>query len=108
VITEGKDVWDIARVCKNPFGMRERCGVLEDGERHIYETRAEKRRAFTAHNLITAPTAEREAVARQEKRRASDDIMVRIGQALRKTRNDSAPGPDGVSWKLLKAIKETK
>jgi len=29
-IEEGKEVWDIARVCKNPFGMRERCGVLKD------------------------------------------------------------------------------
>jgi len=33
--------------------------------------------------------------------------MVRIGHALRRTRNSSAPGPDGVSWKLQKAIRDT-
>jgi len=34
--------------------------------------------------------------------------MVRVRQALQKTRNDNAPKPDGISWKLLKAIKGTK
>jgi len=33
--------------------------------------------------------------------------MVRIVQCLKKTRSNSAPGPDGISWKLLKMIKDT-
>jgi len=41
-VAEGKEVWDIARVCKNPFGMRERCGVIKDSEGHKYETDEEK------------------------------------------------------------------
>jgi len=28
-----------------------------------------------------------------------------VRRALGKTRNHSAPGPDGVSWRLLKALK---
>jgi len=31
----------------------------------------------------------------------------RVWTALGKTKNNSAPGPDGVSWKLLKTIKNT-
>jgi len=66
----------------------------------------EKRIAFTKHNLITEP-AERTEVRRQPRRKPCTDTMVQIHQALKKTRNDSAPGPDGVSWKLLEVLKDT-
>jgi len=52
-ISKGKEVWDIVRVCKNPFGMRERCGIIKDKEGREYSTKEEKKRAFTEHNLIT-------------------------------------------------------
>jgi len=106
-VSEGKEVWDIVRVCKNPFGMRERCGTLKDGAGNRYETSEEKLRAFTAHNLITDPTEERAAV-RQHRRPPSTETMTHIQHALKKTRNSSAPGPDGISWKLLKMLKDTE
>jgi len=100
-------VWDIVRVCKNPFGMRERCGTLKDKDGNAFETAEEKCRAFTRHNLITEQAAERVAVGQQPRRIPSVDTMRQIHHALKKTRNDSAPGPDGVSWKLLKMLKDT-
>jgi len=107
-VTEGKEVWDIVRVVKNPFGMRERCGTLRDAEGHTYETDEEKCQAFIRHNLITEPSADRIPVERQERKRTNEHISARIRNALKKTRNDSAPGPDGVSWKLLKKLRNTR
>ena len=106
-IANGKEVWDMVRVCKNPFGMRERCRILKDKEGNTFETAEEKRKAFTNHNLITEPAADRTEVGRQPRRRPRGDTIVQIHHALKKTRNDSAPGPDGVSWKLLKKLKDT-
>jgi len=106
-VSKGKEVWDIVRVCKNPFNMRERCGTLKDDD-GTYETQEEKRRAFIRHNLITTPTAERTAVPEQPRRKPDADTMVQVLHALKKTRNDSAPGIDGVSWKLLKKLKDTR
>ena len=53
---KGKEVWDIARVCRNPFGNGERCGILG----RTYETGEEKLRAFVTRNLITEPAVERQ------------------------------------------------
>jgi len=105
-VEEGKEVWDIVRVCENPFGARERCGTLRDGRGRTYETN-EKLRGFVAHNLITEPAEARQDPGRQERRWPAQDTIYRVEQALKKTRKNSAPGPDGVSWKLLKMIRET-
>lgn len=79
---------------------------MQDGEGDKYETGEEELRAFTAHNLITELAAARATVPRQVRQKPEDDTMIQISQVLRKTRNDSAPGPDDISWKLLKANKE--
>jgi len=99
---------DRLNASNDSLNKKKRCEVLRDSEGHTYETTEEKRRAFTAHNLIVEPETERVAVPRQARQRPREDIMIRIGQALRKARNDSAPEPDGISWKLLKALKGMK
>jgi len=84
------------RVCKNPFAMKERCGTVidEGGEKH--ESKKELMEAFTKYNLITEEAEEPEEVQRQVRKKPSTETMTRIHRALRKTRNDSAAGPDGV------------
>jgi len=74
----------------------------------MHESDDDKLRTFTAHNLITEPAVDRDIPVGQRRRTPSGDIMVRLDHALKKTRNNSAPGPDGISWKLLKAIKDTR
>ena len=107
-VSKGKEVWDIVRVCKNPFGMNERCGALTDSDGKKYETKEELREAFAQHNLIMDEAEAREEVREQARRMPSTETMTRIHRALKKTRNDNAAGPDGISWKLLKAIKDTR
>lgn len=64
---EGKEVWDIARVCRYPFELKKRCGVTKDGKGKTHETNEEKLGAFTAHNLITEPAADRETPVGQRR-----------------------------------------
>jgi len=105
-LEEGREVWDIVRVCKNPFNSRARCGVITN-DQGTYETDEEKARAFIQHNLITEPAAPRTAVGLQRRQPVSEPARRRVEQALCRTRNNSAPGPDNISWKLLKAIRGT-
>jgi len=37
-----------------------------------------------------------------------EHTMERILRALKKTKSSSCPGPDGISWRLLKALKDTR
>jgi len=106
-LEEGKEVWDIVRTCKNPFNNRARCGTLRDNGQE-YETDAEKFQAFQEHNLITEPAEARSEVGEQPRRRMKEVDILRVTTALRNTKNGSVPGPDRISWKLLKAIKETE
>ena len=105
-LKEGRDVWDMVRVCKNPFNSRGRCGVIKN-EEGVYETDEEKADAFIKHNLITDPADARTAVGYQKREEVSESARRRVEQALRHTKNNSAPGPDNISWKLLKTISGT-
>jgi len=106
-LEEGRDVWDMVRICKNPFNYRAPYGAIRDDEGNTYEGDQEKFEAFKRHNLITDPAEPREAVGQQQRQRATSTTLRRVDQALRKTKSNSAPGPDGISWKLLEAIRET-
>ena len=67
--------------------------------------------AFIKHNLITEAggrVEEAEKGRRIERRRpVSKEAMAKTLKALGKTKNKSAAGPDGTSWRLLKLIKGT-
>jgi len=106
-VEEGREVWDIARVCRNPFGRRERCGTLKD-EGRTYDTDEEKFLAFVSHSLIINPAEPRRPVQARERTPADKSTIRRVEQALRRTRNNSAPGPGGISWELLKTISGTR
>ena len=52
-ISEGRDVWQCARVARNPFGLQAKCGdiVTEDGQ--VKTELREKGEAFAQYHLIT-------------------------------------------------------
>jgi len=73
-----------------------------------YETDDERFQAFRRHNLRADPADPREAVEPQRRQEVSATACRRVEQALCRTKNNSAPGPDGVSWKLLKMIRKRR
>jgi len=82
--------------------------MLKNGDGKAYESRKDKCEAFITYNLITEPAEERPPVRRQPRQKLSEHTMTRLIQALKKTWNNSAPGPDRISWKLIKRIKDTR
>jgi len=110
-VEEGGDVWKIARIARNPFNLKERCGRLqgEDSEEVEEDDDKGKCRVFLKHNIICGLAAP-EATPRPCKKNSppSDETWDRVLRALSKTRNNSAPGPDGITWRLLKATKDTR
>ena len=99
-VEEGEDVWKIARVARNPFNLKERCGTLEkeDGEKVEEDDKEGKCRAFLEHNIICGPTPQGTGRRPQTRRSSSsNETRERVRRALMKTRNNSAPGPDGIT-----------
>ena len=112
-VEEGDNVWKIARIAKNPFNLKERCGSLQTEDERIIEEydEAGKCKAFLLHNIICEdPTPDTERRDGGETRRVKprEETRAAVRRALSKTKNTSAPGPDGVTWKLLKMIKDTR
>jgi len=85
-VEEGREVWDIAQVCRTPFGLKERCETIKDNAGLAYETEREKLQAFTAHNLITDPADPRQPPGRQKETtscRVDSGTLWRVMQALK-------------------------
>lgn len=62
------------------------------------------------HNIITKwreATGETGDLENALRRQADRTARERIWRALGKCKNQSAPGPDGISWRVLKIIKCT-
>ena len=54
-VEEGKSVWDIARVARNPFNLQTRCTKVEEGEGQVHGEDSGVAAAFIKHNLISEP-----------------------------------------------------
>ena len=68
-----------------------------------------KCRVFLKHNIICGQLSpDMTPCPCTNRSPPSDKTRERVRRALMKTRNNSAPGPDGVMWRLLKAIKDTR
>lgn len=108
-VEEGKSVWDIARVARNPFNLKTRCTKVEDEEGRVHSEDKDIGAAFIKHNIMEAreDEGEEEEIAQAPRRTPREAAMRRVRRALSKTKNKSAAGPDGISWRLLKMIKGT-
>ena len=107
-VEEGKSVWDIVRVARKPFNLQTKCTKIEDEQGEIHREDGGIAAAFVKHNIITeAREGEEETEGPTRRRQPSDMAMKRVRRALSRTKNKSAPGPDGISWRLLKVIKES-
>ena len=109
-ISEGRDVWQCARVARNPFGLQPKCGdiVTEDGQ--VKTELREKGEAFAEYNLVTDDVDATPGTTRRTVRRvpAGKQAMARVMTALKRTKNSSTPGPDRISWRVWKILKNTR
>ena len=70
----------------------------------------EKGEAFAQYNLITDGMDSTLEATRRTVRRipAWKQAMARVMMALKRTKNSSTPGPDGLSWGVWKIRKNTR
>ena len=101
-----KDPWEVVRMAKNPWERKERKKVLKTLEGEEIPESQQGAAMEKAHSLWdkTKLTKEWEpqgpGIERQE-------LLTKVYTALSGTSNTSAPGPDGISYKTLKAANKT-
>lgn len=78
-VEDGKWVWDIARVARNPFNLSQRCGELTDNDGGVCNTKEKKCKAFVNHNIVTT----------QREQEAPEEDAQRFRRASQRPRKSS-------------------
>ena len=104
-----KNPWDVVRLAKNSWGRQSQgmC-TLENDEGKIWKKDEDKVRVISRRNFRWDD--ERTWGEDGTRRFIQDDVKEIEGElreALQGMSNSSAPGPDGISYRFIKAIKDT-
>jgi len=86
-------------------------GKLTDEDGVELKTQQEKLQAFQKHNLVSTPSQENAPVIVQTPviyRKAGEEAFRHIQEAPGKTKNNSSPGPDRITYRLIKFINDTE
>ena len=114
-----KDPWDVVRLAKNPWG-RQGQGMkdITDEEGRVWHEDSDKVQAISARNfgwnnegrcfdhdfdianIRNTPAANGDPAIVAE-------MAIKVRTALSGTSSSSSPGPDGISYRFIKAIKDT-
>ena len=105
--------WDINRIANDPFHINPSMGPIEDTNGNILTSPEDKVNTFSQHHLTNydnephrrAPPPIAYSPVQWFQAQASSIKMVL--RALSDTKKSNAPGPDGISYRLLKQIKDT-
>jgi len=112
-----RNPWEILRIARSPFGRDGKMGdlILQDGR--VAKTDEEKVQAFQAHNLVWTPGPAQAPETPGDPPpnpsptptplTPSPGTLAKVRRAMTKTKTGSAPGPDGIGYKLLKFIQNT-
>ena len=103
-----RNCWEIARIARDPWGLRSYMGDITGEQSVTTTTQEEKVRMFREHNLgpqLAPPPAVGSSPL--PFREALDQSLERGRKALRSTKNCSSPGPDRISYRLLKLLQHT-
>ena len=104
-----KDPWEVVRIAKDPFHMKARLQSINDKGKILTSQqdilKAFRRQHFLSDRRLEGP--DQPAPTHKPCRLPLPSTVRAILQALSKTSNNSTPGPDGISFRLLKIIKDT-
>ena len=103
--------WEVVRWAMDPWRERERMGRLKDARGRWLDADVEKVRCPVSEVFGGSEegggsdhVGEADYVGSLLSR---DEIESAVRQALGKTKNGSAPGPDGIGYRLIKAVRDT-
>ena len=104
-----KDPWEVVRLAKNPWGSKSRMKTLKDPDGKVIKEEDRAGALEKAHFLWH----DREAEEGEENRREDapglgrEELKDKVLDALSRTSNTSAPGPDGISYKIIKWVNKS-
>ena len=101
---KAQDIWQVIRVARNPFNTRKTMPADLEGK----TTDEDKAQAFIDHYFQGSEEVEPDNLLSMKGITEDKGVLVdRILKALSTTNNSSTPGPDRISYRLLKLIKDT-
>ena len=104
-----KSPWEVVRLARDPRRLKERMGRLRGADGAWLESEGEK-----VNGLVRDLFEEEAAQAAmdigdgEECPYGTDEVMKWVCDAVSGTKNNSAAGPDGVGYRLIKAIRDTR
>ena len=108
VSNKSQDIWQVIRVARNPFNRKTSMPTKLDEN---CETDNQKAKAFIDHHFQGSeedPVHDGFLCSMKGVPKQKDELMAKLHQALSNTNSNSTPGPDRISYCLLKQLKDTR
>lgn len=105
-----RDLWEVVRIARNPFGIRESMRKIRDEDGTELESQQDRVQAFQKQNLISNPLQAQCLVIAHSSmpfKEAAGATLRLIHGALQKTKKNSLPGPGRIPYRLIKFIMDT-
>ena len=104
-----KSPWEVVRWAKDPWRLKERMGRLRGADGKWLESEGDKVDGLVK-DLFGEEVPQVSVVVGEgeECPYSGDQVMEWVHSALSGTRNNSAAGPDGVGYRMIKAVRDTK
>ena len=104
-----KSPWEVVRWAKDPWRLKERIGRLRGTDGEWLETERDKVDGLVRD--VFGEEAAQDDMGMKERGECpygTDEVMEWVRDALSGTKNNSAAGPDGIGYRLIKAIRDTR
>ena len=101
--------WEVGRWARDPWRERERMGCLK-GSNGLWVDGDEEKVRCLVSGVFGTPSAVAPALVREWDRcpMTREELKCSVRKALGGTKNSLAPGPDGVSYRLIEAVRDTR
>ena len=104
-----KSPWEVVRWARDPWRLRDRMGRLRRADGKWLESVRDKVDRLV-RDLFSEEAAQVSVVVVEGEKcpYSEDEVMEWVRSALSRTRNNSAAGTDGVGYRMIKAVRDTK
>ena len=104
-----KDPWLVAKVARDPFHLRRYMGDLTDAQGNLLITNQDKVKGITEQHLVWVPGDPNQPPPHPSPPVTPQPphIINQVKDVLKKTKNYSSPGPDSISYRILKLLADT-